>query len=164
MEFKPFLIPPAALVASCVLTLSTVTPVAAAAPNVKVADAWVRAPAPGQKTASAYVELTSDRDAALVAAGSPVAASVGLHSMSMHQGIMRMRAVPRIELPAGKTLKLAPGGLHLMMVDLKQPLKVGDTVTLSLSVQETGPSKGMSLTTLELQAPVRAATAADHLH
>lgn len=164
MEFKALSLSAAVLLASCVLTLATVTPVAGAAPNVKVTDGWVRAPAPGQNTASAYVELTSDSDAALVAAGSPAAASVELHSMSMHDGIMRMRAMPRIELPAGKTVKFAPGGLHLMLVDLKQPLKAGDTVTLHLSVQETGPAKGMSLTTLEVRVPVRATAAAGHRH
>ena len=84
--------------------------------------------------------------------------------MSMHDGVMRMRALPRIELPAGKTVKLGPGRLHIMLVDLKQPLKAGDTVTLHLSVQENGPAKGMSLTTLEIQAPVRSQGAAHHRH
>src|SRR5687767_1644133 len=82
--------------------------------SVKVANAWVRAPAPGQKTAGAYVELTSDRDAALVGAGSPAAARVEMHSSSVEGGVMRMRALPRIELPAGRTVKLAPGAIHLM--------------------------------------------------
>lgn len=164
MEFKAFFLPAAAALASCVLAFTMVAPAAAAAPGVKVAGAWVRAQAPGQKTASAYVELTSDRNAALVAAGSPAAGRVELHSMSVHEGVMRMRAMPQIELPAGKTVKFAPGGLHLMLFDLKQPLKPSDTVTLNLSVQETGPSKGMSLTTLEIQAPVRAGAASDHRH
>ena len=164
MEFRTFAFAGAALLASCALTLVQVTPAAAAAPTVKVTDAWVRVPAPGQKTASAYVELTSDRDAALVAAGSPAAGSVALHSVSMHEGIMRMRAMPRIELPAGKTVKFAPGGLHLMLSDLKRPLKAGDTVTLNLSVQDTGPSKGSALTALEIQAPVRASAASGHHH
>lgn len=164
MEFKTFSVTAAVLLASCVLILATITPVAGGAPSVQVTDGWVRAPAPGQKTASAYVGLTSDIDAALVAAGSPAAASVELHSMSMHDGVMRMRALPRVELPAGKTVKFAPGGLHLMLTDLKQPLKAGDTVMLHLSVQETGPAKGMSLTTLELRLPVRATAAAGHHH
>src|SRR5688572_13088014 len=74
--------------------------------SVKVANAWVRAPAAGQKTAGAYVELTSGRDAALVAAGSPAAARVEMHSSTVEGGVMRMRALPRIELPAGQTVKL----------------------------------------------------------
>jgi hypothetical protein len=76
---------------------------------------------------------------------------------------MRMRAVPRIELPAGRTVKLGPGGLHLMLIDVRKPLKAGDKVRLVLSVQETGPAAGMSLTTLELEAEVRAGATA-HTH
>lgn len=164
MEFKTLRLSIAGVLAACAFAVTAVAPAAAAAPSVKVADAWVRATAPGQKTASAYLELTSDRDAALVAAGSPAARSVELHSMSMHDGVMRMRAMPRIELPAGKTVKLAPGELHIMLVDLRQPLKAGDTVTLHLSVRENGTAKGMSVTTLEIQAPVRSQGAAHHRH
>jgi copper(I)-binding protein len=132
---------------------------------VKIADAWVRAPAPGQKTASAYVELTSNRDAAIVAAGSPAAARVEMHSTTMEGGVMRMRALPRIELPAGKKVTLASGGTHLMLVDVKQPLKAGDKVQLTLSVQPAGSGAGMSLTTLQIEAEVRAAASTDiHKH
>jgi copper(I)-binding protein len=123
------------------------------AQSVKAANAWVRAPAPGQKTAGAYVDLTSDSNTALVAAGSPVAERAELHSMTMDGGIMRMRALPRIDLPAGQTVKLAPSGVHIMLVDLKQPLKPGDKVPLILSVQ----SSGSALTTLRIEAEVRAA-------
>ena len=132
--------------------------------SVKVANAWVRAPAAGQKAVAAYVELTSAHNAALVAAGSPVASGVEMHSSSVEGGVMRMRGVRRIELPAGKTVKLAPGGLHLMLVDLKQPLKAGDVVPLTLSVQPAGATAGMSLTTITLQAEVRAADGAVHKH
>lgn len=132
--------------------------------SVKVGNAWVRAPAPGQKTAGAYVELTSDQGAALVAAGSPAAARVEIHSSSVDGGVMRMRALLRIELPAGQTVKLTPGGLHLMLVDLKQPLKPGDKVSLTLSIQPSGQAAGMALTTVNLEAEVRAADGAAHKH
>lgn len=69
------------------------------------------------------------------AVASPAAASVELHSTSLEEGVMRMRLVARIELPAGKTVKLARGGLHVMLVDIKQPLKPGDRVPLTLTVQ-----------------------------
>ena len=131
----------------------------AVAQSVKAENAWARATVPGQKTGSVYVELTSSTDGALVAAASPVAARAELHSMTMDGGVMRMRALPRVELPAGKTVKLAPGGLHVMLVDLKQPLKAGDKVPVTLSVQ----SPGASVTTLKLEVPVRAADpAAEH--
>ena len=126
------------------------------AQSVKAENAWARATVPGQKTGSVYVDLTSAADAALVAAGSPVAARAELHSMSMDGGVMRMRALPKIELPAGRTVKLAPGGMHLMLLDLKQPLKAGDKVQVTLSVQ----ASGTALTTLQLDVPVRAADSA----
>ena len=107
----------------------------AQAQPVTVKDAWVRATAPGQKVAGAYMELVSRTDMALTAVASPVAASAELHSTSMEEGVMRMRPIARIELPAGKPVKLAPGGLHIMLVDIKQPLKPGDKVPLTLTVQ-----------------------------
>ena len=162
MEFKTLFRATGVFLAGAVLLF--VPAVEAATQSVQVANAWVRAPAPGQKTISAYVELTSERNAALVAAGSPAAARVEMHSMSMEGGVMRMRAVPRIDLPAGRAIKLAPGGLHLMLIDVKRPLKAGDKVALVLSVQEAGAAAGMSLTTLELEAEVRAAAAQPHSH
>lgn len=103
----------------------------AQAQPVAVKDAWARAPAPGQKVAGAYKELVSRTHMALTAVASPAAAGVELHSTSMEAGVMRMRPVARIELPAGKPVKLAPGGLHIMLVDIKQPLKPGDKVPLT---------------------------------
>ncbi len=143
------------------LTVAAVTVPAAWAQSVNVANAWVRATAPSQKTAGAYVELTSAGNAALVAVGSPIAERAELHAMTMDGGVMRMRALPRIELPAGQTVKLAPGGVHVMLIDIKQPLKPGDKVPLVLSVQ----SSGTSLTTLKIEAEVRAAAASEpHKH
>jgi copper(I)-binding protein len=145
----------------CVLIGAALIAPAVSAQSVKVAGAWVRATAPGQKTAGAYVDLTSDSNAALVAAGSPVAERTELHSMSMDGGVMRMRALPRIDLPAGQTVKLAPGGVHIMLVDIKQALKPGDKVPLVLSVQ----SSGSALTTLKIEAEVRAAAPGEpHQH
>jgi copper(I)-binding protein len=81
--------------------------------------------------------------------------------MTMDGGVMRMRALPRIDLPAGQTVKLAPGGMHVMLIDIKQPLKPGDKVPLVLSVQ----SSGTSLTTLKIEAEVRAGGAGEpHKH
>ena len=130
-------------------------PLQAASQSIRVTDAWVRPPLPGQKHAAAYIELTSDRKAALVAAGSSVAERVEMHSMTTEDGIMRMRPLPRIDLPAGQTVKLVPGGMHLMLFDVKQALKPGDKVPLTLSVQPADPAAGMSLTTVNIEAPVR---------
>ena len=119
---------------------------------VTVKDAWVRAPAPGQKVAGAYMELVSRTHIALTAVASPAAAGGELHSTSMEEGVMRMRPVARIELPAGKPVKLAPGGLHIMLVDIKQPLKPGDKVPLTLTVQRADLA---SRSVFTVQAEVR---------
>jgi copper(I)-binding protein len=119
---------------------------------VTVKDAWVRAPAPGQKVAGAYMEIVSRTHMVLTAVASPAAASVELHSTSMEDGVMRMRPVARIELPVGKPVMLAPGGLHAMLVDLKQPLKPGDKVPLTLTVQRADLA---SRSVFTIQAEVR---------
>ena len=132
---------------------------AVSAADVKLDNAWVRTPAPGQKATGAYVELTSVSDAALVSAASPLAERVELHTMTLDGGVMRMRSIPRIELPAGKTVKLAPGGMHLMVFNLKQPLKAGDKLPLVLTIQGAGASTA----TLEIEAEVRG-EAKGHVH
>ncbi|MGH8640459.1 MAG: copper chaperone PCu(A)C [Burkholderiales bacterium] len=135
---------------------------AAAAQPVVVSDAWVRAPAPGQKVAAAYMELTSRVNLSLVAVASPAAASVELHNTAVEEGVMKMRPVGRIELPAGKPVKLAPGGLHAMLVDLKQPLKTGDKVLLTLTVQRPDAASRSIFT---VQAVVRdGPSEKPHLH
>jgi copper(I)-binding protein len=140
--------------AAFVLVAST-----AAAADVKVDNAWARSTVPGQKTASAYAELTSSSDAALVSAASPLAARVELHAMTLDGGVMRMRALPRIELPAGRPVKLAPNGLHLMVIGLERPLEAGTKLPLVLTIER----KGSPPATLKIEAEVRAA-AAGHVH
>jgi len=128
----------------------------APAQPVTVKDAWVRAPAPGQKVAGAYMELVSRTNLELTAVASPAAARAELHSASVEEGVMRMRPVARIELPSGKAVKLAPGGLHIMLIDVKQPLKPGDKVPLTLTVQRADLS---SRSVFTVQAEVRPAAA-----
>jgi copper(I)-binding protein len=131
------------------------------AQSVQVANAWARATAPGQTTAGVYLELTSNTNTALVAAGSPVAHRAELHAMSVDGGVMRMRSLPRIDLPAHQTVKLEPNGIHVMLFELKQPLKPGDRVAVVLSLQPSGSS----LTTLRVEAEVRPLDAAEvHKH
>jgi copper(I)-binding protein len=134
----------------------------ARAQPVTVKDAWVRAPAPGQKVAGAYMELVSRTSMALTAVASPAAASVELHSTSMEGGVMRMRPVGKIDLPAGTAVKLAPGGLHIMLIDIRQPLKPGDKVPLTLTVQRADLA---SRSVFTVEAEVRAtAPGSPHSH
>jgi copper(I)-binding protein len=99
---------------------------------VKVEAGWVRPSVPGQQGTGGYMRLTAREGQQLVAVSSPLAGVAEVHEMKMDGEVMRMRAVGNLELPAGKTVELKPGGLHLMLMDLKQPLTVGSSVPLSL--------------------------------
>jgi copper(I)-binding protein len=123
--------------------------------SVTVGAPWVRGTATGQKATGAFMELTSRSDATLVSAASPAAGIVEVHQMKMEDGVMRMRAVPRLALPAGVTVQLKPGSYHVMLMDLKQPLKKGDTVALTLRLEH----QDRKIETLEVQAEVRDLTA-----
>jgi hypothetical protein len=132
----------------------------AAAENVVVGEPWVRATVAGQKATGAFMELRSAEDAVLVSASSPVAGVVEIHEMVMDGNVMKMRAMPRLDLPAGKSVLLRPGGYHVMLMELKQPLKKGDTVPLSLRVE----GKDRSPRTVDVVAEVREITATGPKH
>ncbi len=119
--------------------------------EVTISDAWVRANAPGQKVGAAYMALKSTQDSALVAAESPSAGSVEIHSMTMKNGVMKMRMLENLALPAGKVEKLAPGGFHLMLFDLKKPLKAGEEVKFKLSFKD----KDNNITQQEVVLPIK---------
>ena len=127
-----------------------------------VTEPWVRATVAQQKASGLFARITSAQGARLVSASSPLAGVVEIHEMRMDGDVMRMRALPRgLELPAGKPVELAPGGYHLMLMDLKQPLKVGDTVAVTLVIE--GADKKRE--TVLVQAPVKAVdTAAPTMH
>ena len=102
------------------------------------------------------VEHAAKQGAALVSASSPVAGVVEIHTMSMNNGVMTMRPIPRLELPAGKAVQLAPGGYHVMLMDLKQPLKTGEVVPITLKLE----GKDKALTSVDVKAVVRPLNAA----
>ncbi len=128
---------------------------AAAGQDIVVGEPWVRATVTGQKATGAFMELKSAEDAALVSASSPVAGVVEIHEMVMDGNVMRMRAMPRLELPAGAPVLLRPGGYHVMLMELKRPLKKGDTVPLSLKVE----GRDRSTRNVDVTAEVRDITA-----
>ncbi|MEW6677390.1 MAG: copper chaperone PCu(A)C [Pseudomonadota bacterium] len=107
----------------------------ALADNVKIESPWVRATAPGQKVAAGFMELTADADMKLVGGSSPISKNLELHMMSMDDGVMIMRQIPEIALPENKKVHLAPGGLHIMFIDLQQQVKEGDMVPVTLVVR-----------------------------
>jgi copper(I)-binding protein len=108
-----------------------------------------------QKATGAFMRLTAPVDSRVVEARSPVAGTVEIHEMKMDNGVMRMRAMPALTLPANQAVDLAPGGYHVMLMGLKQVLKPGDSVPLTLVVE--GPDKQRR--NIEVSAPVRALNA-----
>lgn len=104
--------------------------------QVSVKDAWVRATVPQQKATGAFMELNAAKETRLVSASSPVTPVVEVHEMAVQDNVMKMRQVPGVDLPAGKPVALKPGGYHVMLMDLKQQLKAGDTVSLTLVFED----------------------------
>jgi copper(I)-binding protein len=119
--------------------------------QVTVKDPWVRATVPAAKASGAFMQLQSAQDARLVEVRSPVAGVVEIHQMSTDNGMKKMAAVDGIDLPAGKTVPLASGGYHVMLMQLKQQMKEGDTVPLTLVVRK----KDRKLETVEVKALVK---------
>lgn len=99
---------------------------------VQVQDAWARATVAHQSATGAFMKLTAPAATRLVEVRSPVAGIVEVHEMKLEGDVMRMRAVPALPLPAGQTVELKPGGYHVMLMDLKGPVKAGDAVPLTL--------------------------------
>lgn len=129
----------ALLAASCMLfSLS------AFAADVEVKEAWARATVPGQKASGAFMTLTSAKGATLLGGSSPVAKSVEIHEMKHEGDVMKMRAVPKIELPAGKAVALA-GDYHIMLMGLSKELKAGDKVPLTLKVEQKGKQESIAV-------------------
>ena len=120
------------------------------AQTVEVKDAWVRASVPGQMATGAFMKLKSKDGAQLVSVSTPVAGIAEVHEMKMEGDVMKMRAVSVLDLPAGKTVELKPGGYHVMLMDLKTTLKQDSTVPMTLVFKD---AKGVQ-STLALKVPV----------
>lgn len=112
-----------------------------AAETVRVENGWTRATLPGQKVAGIYLEILSPTDARVTAVSFPKARSTELHSMKLEGGTMKMRAMDSLELPAGKRVKLEPGGLHIMAFDLQEPLRAGQKLPLVLTIEIAGQAR-----------------------
>ena len=128
--------------------------VGSALAQVTVSEPWVRATVPQQKATGAFMSLTAAQGARLVEAKSPVAGVVEIHEMVMENQVMKMRAIPGLDLPAGKAVELKPGGYHVMLMDLRQQVKDGDTVPITLVVE----GKDRKRETVEVKAAVRPLT------
>ncbi|MEO7741310.1 MAG: copper chaperone PCu(A)C [Usitatibacter sp.] len=118
---------------------------------MKATHAWVRATVPSQNSTGAFVTLTSTEDAKVVGVASPSAAAVELHESSMDSGMMRMRAVETIALPAGKAVALEPGATHVMLMGLARPAIAGERFPLVFTIED----KRGKRSSLEVSAAVR---------
>ena len=131
------------------------------AQNIEVRDAWVRASVPGQKATGAFMKIKAKDTVRLVGVASPAAAVAEVHEMKMQGDVMTMRAVSGgLEIAAGKTVELAPGGYHLMLMDLKAPLLKDGSVPLTLVFKD---AKGVE-SRMELKVPVTAMATGMHQH
>ena len=118
-----------------------------------VREPWIRATVVQQKATGLFAQISSAQGGKLVSASSPAAGVVEIHEMAMDGDVMKMRALPAgVDLPAGKAVEFKPGGIHIMLMDLKKPLSAGDMVAVTLVVE----GRDRQRETLQLQVPVKA--------
>jgi copper(I)-binding protein len=124
-----------------------------ASAQVDVQKAWARATVKGQMATGAFMTLTAKDDAKLITASSPAAGVIQVHEMKMDAGVMKMAEVKGgLDLPAGKTVELKPGGYHVMLMDLKTTLTKDSSVPLTLVFKD---AKGVE-SKVDLKVPVLA--------
>ncbi len=145
-----------------IAALALTTGSALAQNTLRLQEPWARPTVAGQAAGGGYLRIVGGAVAdKLVSASSEVSGRVELHSMTMDGNVMRMRQIDSIEIPAGKTVELQPGGLHLMFMDLKAPLSNGASFPLTLRFEKAGELK---LAVKVQIAPAVAAPAAEHKH
>ena len=119
--------------------------------EVDVKSAWARPTVAGQMGTGAFMQLTSRDGARIVGASSDVAGVVEIHEMTMDGGVMRMRPLRSLDLPAGSTVELKPGGNHVMLMDLKRPLATGEKIKVELRLE----TRDKKLVTQPVEVEVR---------
>lgn len=128
-------------VAAALITVGAVAALAhAAEPEIGLSNAWARPTLGGGRTTAAYVTITNSGSNAdrLTAVDAPGAGSVEIHTAGMENGVMRMRRLEGLDIPAGETVAMAPGGYHIMIIDVEEPVQVGSTVPLTLTFETAG--------------------------
>jgi periplasmic copper chaperone A len=126
--------------------------------QVKVEGAWARPTVQGQQGGGGFMTLAAVKDDKLVGGSTPVAQRFELHTMAMKGDVMEMREIAAIDLPAGKKVEFKPGGLHVMFIGLKAPLKIGDKVPVTLKFEKAGEVK------VDFEIRSRPQAAAEHKH
>nr|WP_315593376.1 copper chaperone PCu(A)C [uncultured Cupriavidus sp.] len=134
--------------------------------QVDVSDAWVRGTVPAQTASGAFMTLHAHEAGKLVGVSSPVA-TAEIHEMKMDSNnVMRMRQVPALDLPKMQDVQLKPGGYHVMLMGLKQQLKAGDTVPITLKIEQNGKVTEQTVTAQvrDVTAPAPSGGHMDHKH
>ena len=159
---------PAARNAVASLTMALATTISAtfahAQPSVSavaapvVSESWIKTTIPGSAVSAAYMQINSAIPFKLIKAESPAAGLVKIHDMKMNDGVMEMKALDAIDVPANKAVTLRPGGMHVMLMKVKKPINKGDKIPMTLTFE--GVNKKAVLVTLELIA--RESAAAGH--
>lgn len=135
---------------TALLLLTAAASASAQAAPIAAEGAWARASVQGQTASGAFMRLTAREPLTLTGVASPVAGVAEVHEMKMEGDVMRMRAIPALELPAGRAVELRPGGHHLMLMDLKTPLRADTKIPVTLTFRN---AKGET-SRLELSVPV----------
>ena len=140
------------------LSLALLLATSAHGADIELRDAWARATPPGAEIGAAYLEIrnaggTPDR---LLSASTTAAKRVEVHVTQRDGDVMKMREVKALEVPARQSVRLAPGGTHLMLLNLAQPLKQGERFRLRLRFERAGE--------VETEVEVRALGARGHQH
>lgn len=143
---------------SLVLGLSLLTLAGHASAQTQVTEPWVRATVAGQQATGAFMTLTASSDSKLISVATPAAKIVQIHESSMKNDVMSMQQVESVALPAGKAVSLNPHGYHVMLIDLVAQVKDGDTVPLTLIVEDAKGEKQ----SIKVDAPARALGTPDH--
>ena len=136
----------------------------AQAPAVKAEGVWARATVQGQKASGAFMRLTAPETLELVGVSSPVAGVTEIHEMKMEGGVMKMRAMPGLELPANQTVELKPGGYHVMLMDLKAPLGKDGSIALTLTFKDAKGTENKQQVSVPVTTGMPQAAMPGHAH
>jgi hypothetical protein len=129
--------------------------------QLEVDHAWARATPGKADNGAAYVTITSPTADRLVSASTPVAKKAELHTMSMQGMVMKMRPISGVDIPAGQPVSLKPGGEHIMLMGLNEPLREGQSFPLALDFEKAGP-RTVTVTVEKAGANGPAPAAAQH--
>ncbi|MEN7529959.1 copper chaperone PCu(A)C [Cupriavidus sp. 2SB] len=133
--------------------------------QVDVSDAWVRGTVPAQTASGAFMTIHAHQGAKLVGVSSPLG-SAELHEMKMDNNVMRMRPIESLDLPKMQNVQLKPGGYHVMLMGLKQQLKAGDSVPITLKIEQNGKvtEQTVKAQVRDVAAPAQSGGQMDHKH